>query len=124
MNRTLSLALLAALSLGTCLGTASAAYANEHEGQAPAVGKMDREQMREAMKKRHAEMFAKSDKDGDGALSRDEFLASHQERAGKAFEMMDKDKDNKLTKEELKEGRKAWHHKMRQHRGEMKKDVQ
>lgn len=99
-----------ALAVATAIGmTGFAAMAEDHmtNGKRPSM---------EEMKKRHAEKFAKHDKDGDGSLSKDEFQAAHMERSAKAFDMMDKDKNGKLTKEELKEGRKAWHDKMREHR--------
>lgn len=67
----------------------------------------------------HAEMFAKTDKDGDGVLSKDEFLDSHRERAEKAFDMLDADKDGYLSKDELKEGRKHWKKRMHKRGGHM-----
>lgn len=116
MNRTLALTLAAALSLGAAHAMAEDAAPAPVAAEAAAAHAKHDQMKRmspEDMQKRHDEMFAKSDKDGDGALSRDEFQAAHMERADKAFDTIDANKDGKLSKEELKEGRKAWHKKMR-----------
>lgn len=116
MNRIMALALATVFTLGTT----SMALA-EDVAVKPAVVK-EKGDMKDGKKfdrqKFHEEMFAKTDKDGDGVLSKEEFIASHRERAEKAFDAMDANKDGKLSKEELKEGRKAWHKKMR-HGGKM-----
>ena len=63
---------------------------------------------------KHAERFAKTDANSDGALSKDEFVASHVERAGKMFDRIDANKDGKVTQDEMKAGHEKMREKMKE----------
>ncbi len=106
-------AFLFTLATLATLGLASNALAVDPvAGEKPPRPEMGKDFKKMDHEKRHAEMFAKTDKNGDGVLSKDEFVESHKERALKAFDMLDTNKDGSLSKEELQEGRKHWRKKM------------
>lgn len=129
MNRSFAFTLAAMCVFGIA-GTA-AAIEPPHDKKHPMemksdkeFKKFDREKHHKDMEKRHEEMFAKTDKNGDGALSKDEFLDAHKQRALEAFDALDTNKDGSLSKEELQEGRKHWRKKMGDHKGKFGKPME